>query len=426
MDRVFEMDQSAFNALLQRPEFQNRSSNDAHLPEPDTVTIPRSEYDQLRQDACHFQKLKDSLLNGGLLQETLDILIYGTKPTPEIYHDASSYQTAGPTLGGMRPANRHKSEKQANGSEDVKTKMAREHSNGTSKLIDFDVGNGDHNDDGDEDEDEDDDAGVVLSQDSHGKEDEEPESGRSSAVPSGQRTVVLRGLPDWVSHQQITEAIRGGAILHLYLRGREHMANVSFVEESSAQEFLDYAKTHGIYIVGKRVEALWGDRQFYLPPYIKSKIYGGATRNIALYNVNSSITESLIRNDLDHIHNLVVVSVKFKDGNAYISTNSIHNALFARSCMMSRFTYKGMRIAFYPDECAEPLPKLPAPVPAPAKTENQAPPKKHHSHPNRFQLLSLDGTEDENDDFEEEHIMVNGKASLNGGGISWTDNRVLV
>lgn len=175
------------------------------------------------------------------------------------------------------------------------------------------------------------------------------------------------------------------------------------------------------------MEALWSDRQFYLPPYIKSKIYGGATRNIALYNVNSSITEALIRNDLDHIHNLVVVSVKFKDGNAYISTNSIHNALFARSCMMSRFVYKGMRIAFYPDECAAPLPKLPAPVPAPApaKTENQAPPKKYRSHPNRFQLLSLDGAEDETDGFQEDHGVVNGKASLNGG-ISWTDNRVLV
>ena len=171
------------------------------------------------------------------------------------------------------------------------------------------------------------------------------------------------------------------------------------------------------------MEALWSDRQFYLPPYVKSKIYGGATRNIAIYNVHPSITESLIRNDLDHIHNLVVVSVKFKDGNAYISTNSIHNALFARSCMMSRFTYKGMRISFYPDECAEPLPRVPAP--ASVKTENQAPPKKRHSHPNRFQLLSLDGTEDETDEFEEEHGVINGKLSLNGG-ISWTDNRVSV
>lgn len=169
-----------------------------------------------------------------------------------------------------------------------------------------------------------------------------------------------------------------------------------------------------------QVEALWSDRQFYLPPYVRNKIFSGATRNIALHNVNPTITESLIRKDLEHIHNLIVVSVNFKDGNAYISTNSVHNALFARSCMMSRFTYKGTRIAFYPDECDEPLPKVPAPVPA--KAENQAPQRKRHPHANRFQLLSLDGAEDENDEFE------NGRGGINvlTGGISWTDNRVSV
>lgn len=182
-------------------------------------------------------------------------MIHGAKPSSEIYHDANSYQTAGPSLGSTKPANRDKAGKPAAGSEDAKTNTARGYSNGTSKLIGFGVGNGDHNDRDDEDEDEDDDAGVVLSQDCDGKDAGEPESGRSSAVPSGRRTVLLRGLPDWVSHRQITEAIRGGALLHIYLRGREHMVNVSFVEESSAQEFLDYATTHGIYIVGKRVSS---------------------------------------------------------------------------------------------------------------------------------------------------------------------------
>lgn len=63
---------------------------------------------------------------------------------------------------------------------------------------------------------------------------------------------------------------------------------------------------------------------------MRSKIHAGATRNIILHGVNPIITESLIRRDLDHIHNLVIISVRFEHGNAYISTNSVHNALFAR------------------------------------------------------------------------------------------------
>lgn len=79
--------------------------------------------------------------------------------------------------------------------------------------------------------------------------------------------------------------------------------------------------------------------------------------------------------------------------------------------MMSRFTYKGMKIAFYPDECAEPLVKMPI---APKK---DAPLKKPAPLPNRFHLLSVDGSEDEE---SEEHGALGMR--LNGG--VWADNSV--
>lgn len=165
------------------------------------------------------------------------------------------------------------------------------------------------------------------------------------------------------------------------------------------------------------MEVLWNDRQFYLPPFVRSKINNGASRNLVIYSVNPNITEGLIRHDLEHIHNLIVVSVKFKSGNAYISTNSVHNALFARSCMMSRLTYKGMRIAFFPDECAETL----ANIPAGPKREPPVYSKKAVSLPNRFHLLSLDVSEDEDNENHNGGINTN----LNSN-VCWTDNRVSV
>lgn len=48
------------------------------------------------------------------------------------------------------------------------------------------------------------------------------------------------------------------------------------------------------------------------------------------------LTEDEIREDLEHIHNLVVVRVEFILDNCYISTNSVACASFARTCMMSR------------------------------------------------------------------------------------------
>lgn len=144
----------------------------------------------------------------------------------------------------------------------------------------------------------------------------------------------------------------------------------------------------------KQVEASWNDRQFYLPPYVRNKIHAGATRNIIINNVTPNITEALIRRDLAHIHNLVIVSVRFGQGNAYISTNSVHNALFARSCMISRLTYKGTRIAFFADECDQPLLRAVPPVPpASLSTKSNAGKglaKTRDARANRFQLLSLD------------------------------------
>lgn len=47
-------------------------------------------------------------------------------------------------------------------------------------------------------------------------------------------------------------------------------------------------------------------------------------------------TEERIRDHLEHIHNLVVIKIDFIGSSCYIQTNSVHNAMFARTCMMSR------------------------------------------------------------------------------------------
>ena len=144
-----------------------------------------------------------------------------------------------------------------------------------------------------------------------------------------------------------------------------------------------------------------------LIPYLPS----GATRNLIVRGIHPSITEERIREDLDHIHNLVVISISFKLGDAYISLNSINNALFARTCMMSRATYKGMKIEWYSDECSQPLPKMQHPR---KKVKQAAPqPKKFVSAMNRFQMLNTDGTENDSEETDEEPAVLSDFSSMN-------------
>lgn len=101
---------------------------------------------------------------------------------------------------------------------------------------------------------------------------------------------------------------------------------------------------------------------------------------------------------MDHIHNLTIIDIAFHHGDAFVGTNSIHNALYARTCMLSRSTYKGCKIEFFADECDVPLPQRTiAKTPAPPKSvKRQAMPTT-----NRFNLLNMDGTEDDSAEEDE-------------------------
>lgn len=181
---------------------------------------------------------------------------------------------------------------------------------------------------------------------------------RSSYERQCARSLLFCGLAEGTTHIDITEAIRGGQLLDIYMRGNERMAAVSFVHAADAQAFFEHVRRHDLYIRHKRVsirkegwEVLgcvngnangsqvsvrWHDRQFIMPGHISSKIATGATRNLVIRRCNPSHTAAAIRDDLEHIHNLVVIKLEFIGSSCHIKTNSVQYAIFARTCMMSR------------------------------------------------------------------------------------------
>lgn len=80
-----------------------------------------------------------------------------------------------------------------------------------------------------------------------------PKLEKREQAKTERRTLALRGLSDRATHKDVVDVIRGGALLEIYLRPRQQMACVSFIDGEAAQAFLAYAKRHDIYILGKRV-----------------------------------------------------------------------------------------------------------------------------------------------------------------------------
>lgn len=181
------------------------------------------------------------------------------------------------------------------------------------------------------------------------------------------------------------------------------------------------------------MDVRWSERQFVLPGHVANKIGIGATRNLVVRRCDPRHTAKSIVEDLEHIHNLVVIRVEFLNSSCYISTNSVHNAMFARTCMMSRGydntttrwrlkerlltaadngrKYKGSKIEWDADECAQPLERPPHVTNGPG---GRQPPRRENSRSmahqrrksaagaagvvNRFQLLNLDPDDGKSDD----------------------------
>ena len=232
------------------------------------------------------------------------------------------------------------------------------------------------------------------------------------------RSLVLRGLSPFTTLVDIENVLRGGIVLNMFIRSRdrERSAHVAFVEPLVAEKFIMHCKRNDLYIKGRRIKVYWDEKQHYMPGHIARRVYNNnATRNLVIRFPNSDTTLESICDDLEHIHNLEVVSCEMKNGHAFFSTNGIGHAVTARTCMQSRLKYKSTRIEFYPDECDQPLPEI---VRKPYKRDMSPNKTKYNtiSHVNRFALL-VDGEEDDFA-FEEAHQAA-ARRNVSAGDAVW-------
>lgn len=191
--------------------------------------------------------MKGSLLNGGLSQEILDVRAHRTQLVAAL---VLIYDIQVLIDGVQAPPKPPYQDHEQSTSQPAKSNV---HANRLASNTDSGYKTGGDSEDYDgEDEDGADSVFVSPTEEKDDFEDSS-KSGRSSIAFSKRRTVMISNLPDRTSDEHIVDAVRGGALLHIYFRPHDHFANVSFVDESAAQHFLRHTKTHGFRVAGKRV-----------------------------------------------------------------------------------------------------------------------------------------------------------------------------
>ncbi|KAK7548250.1 hypothetical protein BKA81DRAFT_225042 [Phyllosticta paracitricarpa] len=169
------------------------------------------------------------------------------------------------------------------------------------------------------------------------------------------RSLQLSDLPRFTKHQDIVDAVRGGSLVEVYIRWQDRSARVSYVHGSHAASFKNHVQQFGLYIKGQRVSVDWAEFQFQIYGALAKKIKFGATRVLCLRNAVGLLNEQRIRDDMEHIHNLVIVNIKSCSHDIFVECSSILAAEFARTCMMSRIPYRDFKIESFPDGCAQHL-----------------------------------------------------------------------
>lgn len=81
-----------------------------------------------------------------------------------------------------------------------------------------------------------------------------------------------------------------------------------------------------------------------------------ASRNLVIRYPKFELTADVVKEDLDHIHQLEVIEVKVEKGHFWLQLNSIQHAITAKNCLLSQLRYQGSRIEYFADQCSEQLP----------------------------------------------------------------------
>ncbi|KAI0199697.1 hypothetical protein F4808DRAFT_431763 [Astrocystis sublimbata] len=411
------IDRAYFETLLRRANPMNDGRGAiTHTGIDETIVpVPREKYNELLLLARQFANLKRSLMGAGVTEENIATLVLDATGVPETEPHAEYTPTYRNT---QRTELEARSEQVPYSAPTFNATAFNAYSYASNNNI---PGNHSYFQGGpkpsgprqNHDWTSDENIGGTLTPTYSADEptDTNVDSLRPKSQPSYarmcNRTVSFSGLSALTTLADVTSVVRGGQLLDIFIRNAEHTALVSFVHEDDAVQFYEYARKNDIYIKNKRVLIRWADRHFIMPTHIANKVAVGATRNLVIRRCGAAHTEDSVREDLDHIHNLIVIGVEFIGGSCYIKTNSVHNAMFARTCMMSRAKYKGSKIEWGVDECdlpievnqktsAQPIPEKVAPLKAAAPSKR-----------NRFDMLRLD-----DDDNQESDDKVDSSSSM--------------
>ncbi|KAF9412646.1 hypothetical protein BGZ94_000975 [Podila epigama] len=174
----------------------------------------------------------------------------------------------------------------------------------------------------------------------------------TSVNPSGNRTIYIGNVPSDATIEEVLNTVRTGVVESARLLPEKNCAFVSFMDGSSAAAYHQEANSRKININGQELKVGWG-KPSPIPPQVLVAVQQGATRNVFMGNVDSTVTEQGLREDLSQFGPIDSIKVLHEKNIAFVHFTTINNAIKAVTNLPSDPKYSGRRIYYGKDRCAK-------------------------------------------------------------------------
>lgn len=167
------------------------------------------------------------------------------------------------------------------------------------------------------------------------------------------RTVYLGNIPPETSAEEILGHVRSGQIESVRLLPDKNCAFISFLDGSSATHFHSDAILKKLAIRGQDIKVGWG-KPSQVPTSVALAVQqSGASRNVYLGNLEESVTEEELKEDLSKFGPIDTVKIVREKSIGFVHFLSIGNAIKAVAQLPQEPKWQSPRRVYYgKDRCA--------------------------------------------------------------------------
>ncbi|KAI5481452.1 differentiation regulator, Nrd1 [Pseudohyphozyma bogoriensis] len=174
----------------------------------------------------------------------------------------------------------------------------------------------------------------------------------NGSTPQTGRTVYVGNLPSDASVDELLNLVRFGPIDSVKILPEKSCAFISFLDPTTADAFHSDALMRKIRLHDQDLKIGWGKPSSVPANIVMAVQQSGATRNVYLGNLDETITEQSLRDDLSRFGPIDQVKIVRDRAIAFVHFLSIATAIKVVAALAQEPEWEGKKVNYGKDRCA--------------------------------------------------------------------------